>query len=116
VAVTADLQLGAVPIDRLAELPPGSVRSAGPDGLVVDRRNLHADLPFLVPTATVAVVGARVGADPTMLARVLGALEPLRGLVRGWRADADAVVVRVDPETAPRVEVELHRALVEPPA
>jgi aspartate kinase len=112
VGVTADTQLAEAEIAALAELPPGCVRAAGPEGLLVDRRNLHADLPFLRPAATVAVIGARVGADPRMLARVLDALgaDPA---VRGWRADADAVVVRVHPEASAALEARLHRALVE---
>ncbi|MFZ5478661.1 MAG: aspartate kinase [Myxococcota bacterium] len=111
VAVTTDTQLAAAPLAMLKDLPTACVRDAGPDGLLLDRRNLHADLPGLVPAATVAVVGARVGADPALLARVLEAAESAGSR---WRAAADAVVFRVEPVASAPLERALHKALVEP--
>jgi aspartate kinase len=102
VAVVADTQLGLWPLDRLGELTTPCVRHADGRGLLVDRRNLHAELPGLAPAATVAVVGARVGQDPRLLANILA-----NG--RGeWHAEADAVVFRVAPEEAAALEAKLH--------
>ncbi|MDP2317439.1 MAG: aspartate kinase [Pseudomonadota bacterium] len=110
VAIAADTQLAWGPVTLLAALPTACVRAAGPEGLLLDRRNLHADLPGLVPAATVTVVGARAGADPGTLSRVLQAAGP-DGL--RWRAAADAVVFAVDPVRAPGLERALHLALLE---
>jgi aspartate kinase len=109
VAITADTQLGRVPLSRLADLPTACIRSAGPDGLWVDRRNLHAELPFVTPAATVAVVGARAGADPALLGAILAAAGDLAG---GWHADADAVVFHTEPTRCADLERALHRSLV----
>ena len=94
-------------------LPAPCIRSAGPDGLLLDRRNLHAELPGVTPTATVAVVGARAGADPSLLAQVLAAAD--RAADR-WRASADAVVFEIEPAAAAGLERALHAALIEVPA
>lgn len=110
VAVTADTELGLWPVERLGELPTACVRHAGPDGVVVDRRNLHAALPGLVPVATVAAVGSRAGADPGLLARILAAAGPRPG----WHASADAVVFRIPPGEVAGLERALHAALVAP--
>jgi len=109
-AIAADTQLAHGPLSLLDTLPTPCVRAAGPDGLLLDRRNLHADLPGLVPAATVAVVGARVGADPTLLRRVLGAAGADGAR---WRAAQDAVVFTVDPARAAGLERSLHEALLE---
>jgi aspartate kinase len=111
-AITSDDQLARAPLDVLDALPAPCVRAAGPGWVLLDRRNLHADLPGLVPAATVAVVGARVGADPTLLRRVLvaaGARAPQ------WRAAADQVVFEVEPAAAAGLERALHAALLEVP-
>jgi aspartate kinase len=113
IAVTADTQLAEAPLTMLRDLPTACVREAGPDGLLLDRRNLHADLPGLAPAATVAVVGARVGADPAVLARVIEAAGT-PGF--RWRAGADAVVFRVPPAESASLERTLHARLVEPSA
>jgi hypothetical protein len=112
VAITRDTELALLPLDRLPVLPTPCIRAAGPDGLLLDRRNLHADLPGLVPVATVAVVGARVGADPTLLRRVLAAAgaDGLR-----WHAAPDAVVFRIDPAASAGLERTLHAVLLESP-
>lgn len=113
VAITADTQLASAPLSLLPSLPAPCVRFASPDGLLLDRRNLHADLADLVPAATVAVVGARAGADPTLLRRVLVAAGTR---ATRWHAAADAVVFHVDPEAAALLERDLHASLVETPA
>lgn len=112
-AITADTQLAWAPLSLLGDLPAPCIREAGPDGLLLDRRNLHAELPGLVPAATVAVVGTRAGADPALLARVLGAVDPR---TTRWRAAADAVVFTVEPAVAAGLERALHAALLENPA
>lgn len=109
-AVVADTQLAWGPLALLASLPTACVRHAGPHGLLVDRRNLHAVLPGFAPAATVAVVGARVGAEPSLLARVLEAAGPSSDR---WRSSADQVVFQVEPEAAPTLERALHRSLLE---
>lgn len=113
VGVTADLQLATCAIGHLGALPPGCIRHAGPDRVLVDRRNLHAPLPFLVDAATVAVIGSRAGADPGLLLQVLAAagLNP-----PPWHASADAVTFTVSPAAAPLLERTLHAALILPPA
>lgn len=73
VAVTADTDLGACGLDRLGDLPAAAIRFASPAGLLVDRRNLHAQLDFLSEAATVTVTGSRAGSDPEVLGRVLAA-------------------------------------------
>ncbi len=113
VAITADMQLARAPLTLLDRLPTACVRVAGPDGLLLDRRNLHVDLPGLVPAATVAVVGARAGADPTVLRRVIAAAGPDASR---WRAAVDAVVFEVDPARAAGLERALHAALLENPS
>lgn len=109
-AVVADTQLARAPLALLADLPTACIRHAGPGGLLLDRRNLHADLAGVVSAATVAVVGARVGSEPAMLARVLRAASPAN---EGWHATADAVVFEVQPAAAAGMERSLHRALLE---
>ncbi len=115
VAVTSDTQLAWLPLDRLDALPTACIRSASPAGILVDRRNLHADLGSLEPAATVAVVGSRLGADPS------GVAEVLRAQARGglpiveWHASADAVVFRVEAGVAAALERELHDALIGSP-
>lgn len=111
-AVVTDKQLGTLPLSALSLLPTACVRRAGPDGLLVDRRNLHADVPGLVPAATVAVVGARVGAEPSLLAKVLEAAGPSSDR---WHSAADQVVFHVAPEAASPLERALHAALLESP-
>lgn len=110
-AVVADTQLAAAPLLMLRDLPTACVRSAGPDGLLLDRRNLHGEIAGLQPAATVAVVGARVGADPAMLARVITATSS--SPIEGWHATADAVIFRVPPDHAAPLERLLHRSLLE---
>ena len=109
VAVTADNQLALAPLSLLPSLPTACIRFATPDGLLLDRRNLHADLDGLAPAATVAVVGSRVGAEPALLARIVAAAN---GAFDGWHAAADAVVFRADPARSSALERDLHRALV----
>ena len=113
VAITADTQLAWAPVTLLDALPAPCIRTAGPDGLLLDRRNLHADLPGLVTAATVAVVGARAGTDPTLVRRILAAAGPYAAR---WHAAADAVVFRVTPDAAAALERTLHAALLEYPA
>ncbi len=114
VAVTADTQLAHGPIGVLEVLPTACIRAADAGGVLVDLRNLHAPLAGLVPMATVAVVGTRIGADPTRLREVLGVARSTEVPLRAWRAAADAVVFEVTPEHAPALERSLHRALLEP--
>ncbi|MDP2304395.1 MAG: aspartate kinase [Pseudomonadota bacterium] len=113
VAIAADTQLARGPLALLDKLPAPCVRAAGPDGVLLDRRNLHAELPGLIPAATVAVVGARAGSDPTVLLRILNAAGPD---ATRWRAAADAVVFEVDPARAARLERALHAGLLECPS
>lgn len=113
VAVTRDMELWRAPLSLLGDLPAPCVRSAGPGGLLLDRRNLHTALPGVEPTATVAVVGARAGADPILLGRALAAAG--RATDR-WQASADAVVFEIDPAAAAGLERALHAALIEVPA
>lgn len=101
-AVTADTQLAEGPLSLLASLPTACIRSADPSGLLVDLRNLHGEVAGLTPVATVAVVGARVGADPGLLGRIVAA-GPAR-----WSASVDAVVFRVPPDDARVTERTLH--------
>lgn len=108
IAVCADTQLGRWPLARLAELPTACVRHGDPSGVIVDRRNLHAELPGLEPVATVAVVGSRVGADPGWLSRILH----VSGSSPSWHASADAVIFAVAPSEAPALERRLHDALI----
>jgi aspartate kinase len=114
VAVTSDTQLGRVPLAMLAALPTACVRHAAPSGVIVDRRNLHADVPGLEETATVTVVGARAGADPASLGRILDVVRGVEGIAR-WHADADAVVFETSVAQAPALEGVLHAALAEVP-
>lgn len=107
-AITADIQLAWAPVTRLGDLPTPCVRMADPSGMIIDRRNLHTDLPGLLPAATVTVVGARAGADPTLLRRILAQGEG----ALGWHASADAVTFRMDPATTPAFERRLHEALL----
>ncbi len=115
VAVTSDTQLGWLPATLLPTLPTACIRTAGPGGVVVDRRNLHRDLPDLVPTATVAVVGSRLGADPAGVGEVLAARARGGIPIVDWLASADAVVFRVDAGLAAALERQLHDALLAPP-
>ncbi|MEN9786078.1 MAG: hypothetical protein RLZZ299_1342 [Pseudomonadota bacterium] len=114
VAVTSDTQLGRLPLGSLASLPTACVRHADASGVVVDRRNVHADLPGLEALATVTVVGARAGADPGCLGRILDAVSGVEGIVR-WHASADAVVFDTSVARAPALEGLLHAALAEVP-
>lgn len=111
VGITADTQLAWAPLDLLPRLPTPCVRYASPAGLLLDRRNLHLDLPELVPAATVAVIGARAGADPRLLGKILD----LRAGADGWHAQEDAVIFRCDPAEAMAFERRLHDALVGAP-
>jgi aspartate kinase len=115
IAVTRDVELGWLPLARLGELPTACVRAASPNGIVVDRRNLHADLPGMEPAATVTVVGARLGADPALLAQVLALAADASLHLSDWHATADAVVLRVEPGASAAVERRLHEALLAPP-
>lgn len=112
VAVTADTHLGWVPVDALDQLPTACIRVASPAGVVVDRRNLHRALPGMLPTATVAVVGSRIGADPEGLQRVLTAQRAGGLPIADWQAAADAVVFRVDVGLAAALERQLHDSLL----
>lgn len=114
VAVTADTQLGRMPLGALASLPTACVRHADAGGVVVDRRNVHAELPGLEPVATVTVVGSRAGADPACLLRILDAVSGVAGIAR-WHAGADAVVFETSVACAPALESLLHAALAEVP-
>ena len=114
VAVTSDTQLGWLPASLLDTLPTACIRTAGPGGVVVDRRNLHRALPGLEPTATVAVVGSRLGADPVGVAEVLAACGRGGIPVVDWQASADAVVFRVEAGLAAALERQLHDALLAP--
>lgn len=104
VAVTADTELAAGPLDLLGALPTACVRHADPQGVIVDLRNLHGTVDGLTPIATVAVVGARVGADPRRLRAVLGLLP----VGTRWYASADAIVVVTDRASASVIERSLH--------
>lgn len=115
-AVTADTQLAACPLARLAELPAVCIRAADAGGVLVDRRNLHAPLDFLTDAATVAVVGSRAGADPALVARILAAASAVLPTPLVWQAAADAVVFRVEPARASIVERALHASLIEGPS
>lgn len=115
VAVTADTQLARCDMHHLDALPGACIRFADANGVVVDLRNLHAPLPFLIPAATVAVVGARVGCDPALLKQIFAAAAAAGCGSDGpftWHAAADAVVFSVDPSRATAVERSLHAALV----
>ncbi|MES2641579.1 MAG: aspartate kinase [Myxococcota bacterium] len=112
-AITADTQLARGPLALLPSLPTPCIRAAGPEGLLLDRRNLHADLPGLVNAATVAVIGARAGTDPGVLARILNAAGPD---ATRWHAATDAVVFEVAPARAAGLERSLHSALLESPS
>ncbi len=109
VAVTSDVSLARVSLAEITALPPGSIRYADAAGALVDLRNVHGTLPGAVPAATVAAIGARAGSNPKSILAILEAAGP----VSGWRADADAVVLCVDPETCADTERRLHRALLE---
>lgn len=112
-AIVADDQLALGATSQLAELPGPCVRAAGPWGVLVDLRNLHAPLASLERVGTVAVVGTRVGADPSRLAAVLSAANA--GLVRPpavWWAAADAVVVLVKTSEVASLERHLHFSFV----
>jgi aspartate kinase len=113
IAVATDDQLARAPLSLLAELPTACIRHADADGLLLDRRNLHAPLPGLTPAATVAAVGSRAGTDPRVLSAILGAVQGTETPVRRWRAGGDAVVFEVAPDHAASVERALHRALVD---
>ena len=115
VAVTADTQLATCGLEHLGDLPAGCLRESSAAGLLLDRRNLHAPLPFLQDAATVAVVGSRAGADPTLLRRILSAAAPVLTSSDTWRSAGDAVVFMVEPTHAARVERALHVALIESP-
>ncbi|MBM4392091.1 MAG: aspartate kinase [Deltaproteobacteria bacterium] len=109
VAVVRDTELASGPLAFLSQLPGPCVRRADDRGLVVDLRNLHAAVPGLEPVATVAVVGTRVGSDPTLLAATLAAAE---GRHEGFWAGADEVVFRVKCSGAASLEGHLHLALL----
>lgn len=115
VAVTTDLQLGRLPLERLGSLPTTCIRLAGPRGLLVDRRNLHGEPLGWVDAATVAVVGSRAGADPVQLARVLDCLGDHRAQLVDWHASADAVVLEVNPPAVAALERHLHQSLLSGP-
>lgn len=104
-AITSDTQLAFCPIGRLDALPASCIRSAGPAGAIIDRRNLHSPLD-LDDAATVTVVGSRAGADPTTLARVLAASPGF-----AWHATPDAITFHCTPAEAPALEAALHGAL-----
>lgn len=113
-AIVSDNQLGLGPLALLDSLPGPGVRAAGPWGVLVDLRNLHAPVEALVPVATVAVVGARIGADPRRLASVLAATRHLLGgEPEGWWASADAVVMVVKTSVAASLERHLHFSFVD---
>lgn len=110
IAITADTQLGWGPLSLLDQLAVPCVRAATPEGLYIDLRNLHAPIAALTPVATVAVVGARAGADPHVLRRILAVADLPR-----WWASADAVVFPVPVADAPAVEARLHAGLLVEP-
>jgi aspartate kinase len=120
VAVTADTQLGRIPLARLGELPTACVRHADGAGVLVDLRNLHAPVAGIDPAATVAVIGTRCGADPSVLGRILDAAAAWSpddaGRVARWHATADAVVFDVPPPYAAALERTLHERLLENPS
>jgi len=120
VAVTADTQLGRLPLARLAELPTACIRHATPHAVIVDLRNVHAPLEGLAPAATVTVVGTRCGADPSLLASILDASHAITHddakPAGTWHATADAVVFDVPPASAAALERVLHERLLENPA
>ncbi|GDX78666.1 hypothetical protein LBMAG42_04770 [Deltaproteobacteria bacterium] len=112
-AIVADDQLALGPPSLLAALPGPCVRAAGPWGVLVDLRNVHAPIAALERVATVAVVGTRVGADPAQLGAVLGAANV--GLGRTpevWWANADAVVLLVKTSEVAALERHLHFSFV----
>lgn len=111
VAVTADTQLASCGLDRLGSVPAAAIRFASPAGLLLDRRNLHAELGFLADAATVTVTGSRAGSDPAVLGRVLAAARQADAGALGWHSAGDAVVFRVEPERAAAVERALHAGL-----
>ncbi len=123
VAVTADTQLATCELRHLTDLPSAAIRFASPEGVLVDRRNLHAPLDFLREAATVTIVGSRAGADPELLGRILVATHgccaggvdtttaPPTRIAFDWHATGDAVILRVPPAEAARVELEIHHRL-----
>lgn len=115
-AIVADDQLALGSNADLVDLPGPCVRAAGPWGVLVDLRNVHAPMAGLERVATVAVVGTRVGAEPASLAQVLGAFESgLGGLPTRWWAGPDAVVAIVKVSEASALERHLHFSLVRDP-
>lgn len=112
VAVVADLQLTLVWGDAWISLPTPCIRAAGPWGAVVDCRNLHGAQPG-EPIATVAVVGARCGADPTRIVEVLGQASACLGEPpRQWWTSTDALVLVVKSSAAARLERHLHCSIL----
>ncbi len=107
-AVVTDRELLYAPLSWLPRVPTACVRAASPVGLVLDRRNLHTDLPDLLPVATVSVIGRRVGADPKILAEVLDVSSRTGEELRDWWASSDSVTIRVAPLGASELERALH--------
>jgi aspartate kinase len=111
VAVTRDTELLRAPLAALAELPTACIRHADASGLILDRRNLHAELPGLAPIATVTIIGSRAGADPRLLAQVLEVARR-QAPEATWAAQADAVVFTLAPERSAALEQALHAAFL----
>jgi aspartate kinase len=113
-AVVRDSELLLLSIAELAGLEPTCVRAAGPWGVLVDPRNLHAELPAAVAVATLAVVGGGIGASPACIRGVLAATDVvLGGAPIAWWAGTDAVVVVVNSSAAASLERHLHFSLIE---
>ncbi len=113
-AVVRDSELLFAPIGVLSGLEVPCVRAAGPWGAVLDARNLHTPVPAAVQVATVAVVGAGIGASPEWVQSALAAAEvSLAEPPIGWWSSADAVVLVVKSSAAASLERHLHFSFVE---
>jgi hypothetical protein len=116
VAISRDDELGWLGLEHLSRLPAPCIRHASAEGLLIDRRNLHAPLNDLRPAATVSVVGARAGQDPKILSKILDAEASTGNFAKRWYATADAVVFHTPPEASASLERALHHLLVSPEA
>ncbi len=112
VAVVADVQLALVSAAEMGLVETPCIRAAGPWGAIVDCRNLHGTEPG-VGVATVAVVGARCGADPARLKEVMCLASACLGEAPElWWASTDAVVLVVKSSDATRLERHMHFSIL----
>jgi aspartate kinase len=109
VSVVSDSQLAQLPLAALSTLPGPCVRFADASRVIIDLRNLHSAVAGQLPVATVSVVGERVGADPTLLGKVLQAAGSLPD--HFWTS-TDAVSFLVNSSAAASLERHLHLAFV----